>query len=50
MSGITGGNDVSVKLHEKFGFRQVGQFKEVGFKFDAWHDVLFYQLMFDEIV
>lgn len=48
IGGITGGNAVSVKLHEKFGFKCIGCFKEVGFKFGAWQDVHFYQLMIDE--
>lgn len=45
ISGITGGNEASVKLHEKFGFSFVGTFREVGFKFGDWQDVHFYQLM-----
>lgn len=44
IGGITAGNDVSVKLHEKFGFEYVGTFKEVGHKFGSWQDVSFYQL------
>jgi L-amino acid N-acyltransferase YncA len=45
IAGITAGNEVSVKLHEKFGFNYIGCFKEVGYKFEAWQDVLFYQLI-----
>jgi phosphinothricin acetyltransferase len=45
IGGITGGNEASVRLHMKFGFEFVGCFKEVGYKFDAWQDVHFYQLM-----
>ncbi|GAA4281572.1 GNAT family N-acetyltransferase [Gaetbulibacter aestuarii] len=37
-------NDASVRLHEKFGFKQVGYLKQVGYKFDTWLDVGFYQL------
>ncbi|MEL0456099.1 N-acetyltransferase family protein [Flavobacteriaceae bacterium SZ-1-7] len=37
-------NDASVKLHEKFNFKLVGHFKEVGFKFGKWLDVGVYQL------
>lgn len=47
IGGITAGNDVSVKLHEKFGFELVGCFKEVGHKFGRWQDVLFYQLILE---
>ena len=45
IGGITAGNEASVKLHERFGFQLAGRFKEVGYKFDEWQDVLFYQLM-----
>ncbi|SFB06700.1 MULTISPECIES: GNAT family N-acetyltransferase [unclassified Bacillus (in: firmicutes)] len=45
IAGITTGNDSSVKLHEKFGFEFVGRFKDVGFKFDQWQSVDFYQLI-----
>jgi phosphinothricin acetyltransferase len=45
IGGITGGNVVSMKLHEKFGFEHVGCFREVGLKFGEWQDVHFYQLL-----
>lgn len=32
-------NPASIRLHEKFGFMQAAQFKEVGFKFNQWLDV-----------
>lgn len=44
IAGITGGNDVSVRMHKKFGFEFVGTFKEVGHKFGEWQSVHFYQL------
>ncbi|MFS1511250.1 N-acetyltransferase family protein [Chengkuizengella sp. SCS-71B] len=47
ISGITKGNDASVKMHEQFGFEYIGCFREVGYKFDTWLDVLFYQLIID---
>lgn len=37
-------NDASVRLHEKFGFKEVALLKEVGLKFGNWHDVGIYQL------
>lgn len=37
-------NDGSVALHERLGFELVGVFAEAGRKFDAWHDVGFWQL------
>ncbi|MGS2776462.1 N-acetyltransferase family protein [Robertmurraya sp. GLU-23] len=45
IGGITQGNEGSIALHKKFGFTLAGHFKEVGFKFDDWQDVLFYQLI-----
>lgn len=48
IGSITAGNEVSIKLHERFGFKFVGCFKEVGLKFEEWHDVHFYQLMITE--
>ncbi len=32
-------NPASIALHEALGFRPVGVYREVGFKFDRWHDV-----------
>jgi L-amino acid N-acyltransferase YncA len=47
MALIDGGNTVSVRLHERFGFRHVGTFPEVGFKFGRWLDVVHYQKMLE---
>jgi phosphinothricin acetyltransferase len=38
-------NDASVRLHEKCGFSKVGEFKDVGWKFDQWIDVGYWQLL-----
>ncbi len=43
MAGISLPNPASVALHEKFGMRQVAHFREVGFKFNAWVDVGYWQ-------
>lgn len=45
LAGITLPNPASVTLHEKLGFEQVGQFKEVGRKFDRWIDVGYWELI-----
>lgn len=45
IAAITGGNETSIRLHEKFGFAPAGVFREVGYKFDAWQDVHFMQLL-----
>lgn len=38
-------NEASVRFHEKFGFEKASHFKEVGFKFDRWIDVGYWQKM-----
>jgi phosphinothricin acetyltransferase len=45
IAGADGEQTVSIKLHAKFGFEPVAHFKQVGFKFDRWLDVVFLQLM-----
>lgn len=44
IGGIALPNAASVALHEKFGFEKVAHFREVGFKFDQWTDVGYWQL------
>ncbi len=36
-------NEASVALHEKFGLAKVAHLKEVGFKFDSWIDVGYWE-------
>ena len=36
-------NEASVALHEKFGFEKVAQLPEVGFKFNKWIDVGYWE-------
>lgn len=45
MSGITSENDISIRMHQMFGFALCGNMKEVGFKFNRYLDCLFYQLI-----
>lgn len=45
IAGIALPNDASIRLHASLGFVHVGTFVEVGWKFDAWRDVAFYQLL-----
>ena len=47
IAGIALPNDASIKLHERLGFIKIGQFAEVGNKFDRWIDVGYWQLNFD---
>lgn len=44
VAGITLPNDASVRLHERLGFVRAGVFHAVGFKFNTWHDVGFWEL------
>lgn len=46
LGGIALPNDASIELHEKLGFQKVGQLKEVGYKFDKWIDVGYWELVF----
>jgi len=43
---ITHGNEQSIYLHERLGFRLVGTLKEVGVKFGSYQDVHMLQLVF----
>jgi phosphinothricin acetyltransferase len=47
-AGITLPNASSVGLHEAMGFAPVGVFRQIGFKFDRWHDVAWLQLRLRE--
>lgn len=44
IGGIAIPNPASVKLHEKFGMKQVAHFHAVGYKFDQWIDVGYWQV------
>lgn len=48
IGGVTLPNAASVRLHEKLGFTKVAQFKEVGYKFNQWLDVGYWELMIDK--
>ena len=43
VAGISQPNPVSVALHQRFGFRQVGVFSKVGRKFDRYWDVAWFE-------
>jgi L-amino acid N-acyltransferase len=45
IAGIDAANEASLRLHAKFGFEQVAQFREVGWKFERWLDLTFLQRM-----
>jgi phosphinothricin acetyltransferase len=43
-AGVTLPNPGSVGLHEAMGFKPVGVYPGIGYKFGAWHDVGWWQL------
>ena len=43
IGGITLPNPASIALHEKFAMKKIAHFKEVGFKFNQWLDVGYWQ-------
>jgi phosphinothricin acetyltransferase len=42
-AGIAQPNEASARLHEHFGFRYVGTYREVGRKFERYWDVAWYE-------
>jgi L-amino acid N-acyltransferase len=47
MAGITSDNGVSLRLHERLGFKEVAHIPEVGFKFGRWLDLKLLQIVLD---
>lgn len=45
ISAIVLPNDPSIALHEKFGFKKVAHFVEVGYKFEKWLDLGYWELL-----
>ncbi len=45
IAGIDAEQAASVALHDRFGFQKVGQFRQVGFKFGRWLDVIYLELV-----
>ncbi len=44
---IDAANEASIRLHARFGFVQVGHFRQVGYKFDRWLDVVYLERLLD---
>jgi phosphinothricin acetyltransferase len=42
-AGVALPNSASVALHEALGFEKLGVYRNVGFKFGRWHDVVWWQ-------
>ncbi|WP_158995417.1 GNAT family N-acetyltransferase [Mucilaginibacter sp. L196] len=47
IAGVDSENDISLQLHLTFGFTQVARFKEVGFKFNRWLDLIFLEMILE---
>lgn len=45
IGGIDAENVVSIHFHKEFGFKEVGNLKQVGYKFGKWLDLVFMQLI-----
>jgi L-amino acid N-acyltransferase YncA len=45
VGGIALPNAASITLHEKLGFKKIGEFVEIGRKFDRWVDVGYWELI-----
>jgi L-amino acid N-acyltransferase len=43
LASISADREVSLRLHEKFGFSKVAHLHEVGMKFEKWLDVVYLQ-------
>ncbi|WP_055529773.1 GNAT family N-acetyltransferase [Streptomyces graminilatus] len=49
LAGVVPPNEASVRLHERFGFRYVGTFHELGRKFGRYWDVAWYEKELKEL-
>lgn len=45
VAGMDANNQASIGLHQAFGFERVAHFKQVGYKFGRWLDLVFLQLV-----
>jgi L-amino acid N-acyltransferase len=45
IGGVSADQTPSLELHRRHGFVQVAHFREVGYKFGRWLDVIYLQLM-----
>jgi phosphinothricin acetyltransferase len=43
IAGVDAANHASLRFHERLGFEKVGHFREVGYKFNRWLDLVFLQ-------
>ena len=43
IGGVETSNEASLQLHRALGFEEVAHFRQVGYKFDRWLDLIFLQ-------
>ena len=47
-AGITLPNEKSVHFHEKMGFKKIADYKNIGYKFNRWNTVRWYELQLND--
>ncbi|MGE0812380.1 MAG: N-acetyltransferase family protein [Vicinamibacterales bacterium] len=47
IAGVDAENEASRRFHERLGFEKVAHFRQVGFKFGRWLDLMFLQRFLD---
>ncbi|MEP6474697.1 MAG: N-acetyltransferase family protein [Gemmatimonadota bacterium] len=47
IASVEATNTASLRLHTSHGFTEVARFREVGYKFGRWLDLVFLQVLFD---
>jgi len=48
IAGIDADNAASIRMHERLGFFRAAHFRQVGFKFGRWLDLVFLQRYVDQ--
>ncbi len=48
IAGVDANNARSIKFHTNFGFKEVGRFNQIGYKFEKWLDLIFLQLFLQD--
>lgn len=48
IAGADAEQSASIALHLKFGFKPVGHYRQVGYKFDRWLDVIYMELILED--
>lgn len=48
LAGVDANNTKSIQFHSNFGFKEVGRFNQIGYKFGKWLDLIFMQLFLQD--